>query len=197
MQHQHAGGGHAGHGRYHGHTHGHSHSGSLDFGSNRAASPARTHDDPWAHPFICCDVDHAASTSTGPSTTASPMVLPTPPNAALPSVLLPSVMSSGSTPKGISPACPMDMYVCEENTCVDQHSTCCVDPSCGTTEPCSGSSHTHTQENSGECTGLEELEAWACTKEGCHAIQQYVCGSSPATSIRTVSPYVQHSNKTA
>ena len=70
------------------------------------------------------------------------------------------------------------MYVCEEDKCVDQQQVeCCVDPGCGPTVPCNGHhghDNTHQHGNGGDCTGLEELEAWACTKEGCHAIQQYV-----------------------
>ena len=149
----------------HGHTHGQGNNGSL--------APALTHDDPWGNPFICCDMDHAASTSAGPSTTASPMVLPTPPigntgsSGTFQASLLPSAMSS--MPGSASTTPQLDLFACEDQDCKDQVE-CCADPTC--VPPTNGCNHTSGTECQ-DC-GLEELEAWACTKEGCHAIQQYV-----------------------
>lgn len=147
----------------HGHHHGHVHSHSQDFGQMPMA-PAMTHDNPWAHPYICCDMDHAASSSTNVSTTTSPIIFP-PLNAQMPSLLPSAMPSTSSTPLS---ADPMDMYTCNDtcNTQVD----CCVDPSCDPIPTATG--HVHSKECQ-DC-GMDELEAWACTKEGCQAIQNYV-----------------------
>ena len=58
----------------------------------------------------------------------------------------------------------LDLFCCEGEECNDKGVECCVDPSCHDVRPGSACS---------DC-GLEDLEAWACTKEGCQAIQQYV-----------------------
>lgn len=64
----------------------------------------------------------------------------------------------------------MEMYCCTEEYC-DGGVECCADPKCeGRKEECCEEDH------HGECQdcGIGELEKWACSKEDCHAIQEYV-----------------------
>lgn len=161
----------------HVHRLGHSHSHSNDFtqGGPLMTPTSTTHHDPWSHPFICCDIDHAASTSS--SLSNSPMALPSVSNTIITTPILPSGFSSGhNTPSGLSnQPCSMDMFVCQDDTCAEGQVECCADPHCEEPQP---DNLTNPGVQSGaECQdcGMDELEAWACTKEGCHAIQQYVC----------------------
>jgi len=63
----------------------------------------------------------------------------------------------------------MDMYCCADDQC-EGGVECCADPKCdGRKEECCEESHAGCSDR-----GVGELEEWACTKEGCHAIQQYV-----------------------
>lgn len=145
----------------HGHNHSHSHSHSHDFGHPPLTAPVMNRDSPWAHQFVCCDMDHAASSSTNVSVSNSPMGYP---SMSQMSSLNPTAMtSSASTPITTD---PMEMYTCNDS-CAPQVE-CCVDPSC---DP-AVAAHSHSKECH-DC-GMDELEAWACTKEGCQAIQNYV-----------------------
>jgi hypothetical protein len=171
--------------------------------------PHLSHAQPWAHDFICCDSPHHASTShttggfsvgsarpgSAASTPATTPFVPTPtstpnlmyhpqphqahsqahphsshahrPHSHVGPAPAPSL---GGTTDPCDPTCDLDAFCCTDafcdvscpsEECGDQ---CCADPSCPT-------------------DGDDALVKWACSKEGCHAIQQYV---SDGTRLETV-----------
>ena len=76
--------------------------------------------------------------------------------------------ASTSVPASVT-AEGMDMYCCTDDFC-DGEAKRCADPQCkDRKEECC-------EESNRDCSdcGVGELEKWACTKEGCNAIQQYV-----------------------
>ena len=63
----------------------------------------------------------------------------------------------------------MDMFCCADDYC-EGGVECCEDPKCeDTQEICCEEKHV---EHPG--CGIAELDQWACTKEGGHAIQRFV-----------------------
>lgn len=251
-----------------------------------AGQPHLSHAEPWAHNYICCDVDHAASTSSSPR--SAPPTLQAhnhthdcdhdhdrahahahdyhhhapghahshslahahvPAHARSQSTQLPyqlafahvhaqtqskSQSQSQSLPQtpivpsqpgsATTTPCPLDFTAlcCADEVCAEGKEAvleCCEDPHCeetaeliccdadhgdgdghcGPPEACAascglndvhglgfgdlvGSTGTTpglNAEETQEERDLKELERWACTKEGCHAIQQYVSVSPP------------------
>lgn len=162
-------------------------------GQGEAQPPHRSHADPWAHEFICCDKSHAASTSHPTSTQSlfgdvngtSPITGNFPfansltfPNPALPPTStspMPNTMNQKSN-KG-SHGCDDDAC-CTEPTCGPVE--CCTDPSCAA-EGCDDAHQHHQRAGGGANRGAstdEELIKWACSDEGCEAIQQFVSSGS-------------------
>jgi hypothetical protein len=135
--------------------------------------PHLSHAEPWAHHFICCDSEHQASTSTSRAST---------PLNRFPSrhQSHPSISTTHSFNTGT--AC------CDETQCsAGDVVECCNDPGCSEGAVCEdeGCHDIHAPhapqllggfDNSAQ--SIRELEEWACSKEGCHAIQQYVSSRS-------------------
>lgn len=120
--------------------------------------PHMSHTDPWAHGWICCDEDHSASTSTSTIPTATVLD-----------------QDQDAIAVSMEAFCCTDDY-CHEGSCdvpqgqsQGEGSGCCdgkVGAGSGTVTPlCLGD---------GSSCDLGELERWACSKEGCQAIQEYV-----------------------
>lgn len=134
--------------------------------------PHLSHAEPWAHSYICCDSDHAASTSRG----STPMTRFTTRHQSHPS---------------ISTACSFDPAACcDETACPDgDHVECCTDPSCNEGQICEdegchiphGGNISSADFSSEE--HMRELEEWACSTEGNHAIQQYVSPLLPSLRV--------------
>jgi hypothetical protein len=134
--------------------------------SSQGSLPHLSHAEPWAHNFICCDTEHQASTSRG----STPM---TRFSSRQPSLSRPSTSTAHSFENNA--AC------CDETHCPSGDVVeCCEDPSCSQGAVCEdeGCHDSHTTEDFVDGTvsaeSMRELEKWACSKEGCHAIQQYV-----------------------
>ena len=133
---------------------------------NHTGLPYLSHAEPWAHNFICCDSEHQASTSTSRGST---------PLNRFPSrhQSHPSISTTQSFNTGT--AC------CDETQCsAGDVVECCDDPGCSEGAVCEdeGCHDPHTSQHLGgfdhSAQSMKELEEWACSKEGCHAIQQYV-----------------------
>jgi len=130
--------------------------------------PHLSHAEPWAHSYICCDSDHAASTSRG----STPITRFSNRHQSHPST---------STACSFDPAACCDEQVCPEG----DHVECCTDPSCNEGPVCEdeGCHVPHGGSTSSADFGSEEhmreLEKWACSTEGNHAIQQYVSHIPP------------------
>lgn len=135
--------------------------------------PHRSHSDPWAMDFICCDTPHSASTSS--HGIKSPITFTN--QQAISNVTSPTT----------APHIP-------KVGCIDGEE-CCTEPNCGPVECCTDTtcpeercdeSHGPTPNLDGmgqnlHVAGLsaseeegDALMEWACSKEGCDAIQQYV-----------------------
>jgi hypothetical protein len=133
---------------------------------NHTGLPHLSHAEPWAHNFICCDTEHQASTSASRGST---------PLNRFPS-RHPSHPSVSTThPFNAGTAC------CDETQCsAGDVVECCDDPGCSEGAVCEdeGCHDPHTSQHLGgfdhSAQSMKELEEWACSKEGCHAIQQYV-----------------------
>jgi len=129
--------------------------------------PYLSHAEPWAHDFICCDSEHQASTSSSRAST---------PLNRFPSRHHQSHPSISTTHSfNAEPAC------CDENQCSSADVVeCCNDPGCSQGAVCEdeGCHDPHPSQHIGgfdnSAQSMRELEEWACSKEGCHAIQQYV-----------------------
>lgn len=148
------------------------------------APPHLSHAEPWAHNYICCDVDHNASSSR-PST---PVTRFSATHRSHPST---STINSFDGPTA---AC------CDEAHCSDAGAVeCCTDPACqeGATCEDEGCRFPHNPialpGDPDSAESMRELERWACSKEGCHAIQQYVSScSSPMTPLPLCVPPAAH-----
>jgi hypothetical protein len=75
----------------------------------------------------------------------------------------------------------MDVYCCSDEYCDESEhkdeSVCCEDPDCEGDEIVTCCDEVHegpVQGVKGSEVMDKELQDWACSKEGCHAIQQYV-----------------------
>lgn len=128
--------------------------------------PHLSHAEPWAHNFICCDSEHQASSSTSRGST--PLNRFPTRHQSHPSI---STNHSFNT----ATAC------CDETQCsAGDVVECCDDPGCSQGAVCEdeGCHEPHTSQSLGgfdnSAQSMKELEEWACSKEGCHAIQQYV-----------------------
>lgn len=137
--------------------------------------PHFSHAEPWAHNVICCDTDHNASTSR-PST---PITRFTNHHRSHPST---STINSFDVPVSAQTS-----TCCDEAHCADVGGLeCCTDPSCQPEATCEeqGCRFPHNPDaapgDPDSAESMRELERWACSKEGCHAIQQYV-SSYPIT----------------
>ncbi|RSH94820.1 zinc-finger protein [Saitozyma podzolica] len=158
--------------------------------------PHLSHAQPWAHDFICCDSPHHASTSHSgfsvssarpgstastpattpfvPTPTPTPSLMYPPQPAQAHQTSLPSHHSHAASLPSTTDLCDLDAFCCTDalcdvscpsDECGDQ---CCADPSCPT-------------------DGEDALVKWACSKEGCHAIQQYLdCCTLPGCEQPTV-----------
>lgn len=140
--------------------------------------PHLSHAEPWAHSFICCDSDHAASSSRGST---------------------PVTRFSGrhQSHPSTSTACSFDPTAaacCDPAKCPQgDHVECCTDPACNEGAICEdegchvphGAGLSATDFGSEE--NMRELEEWACSKEGNHAIQQYV-SRYPHSVLHAVTP---------
>lgn len=164
------------------------------FGSSSA--PHVTHAEPWAHNYICCDVDHNASTSR-PSTPVSRFVsaLNINSNNTQRQHQHRSHPSTSSTVQSFFSALP-EPACCDEPQCPDTEVECCTDPGCQEGAICEDEG-CHFPHNPNAQPGdpdsaesMRELERWACSKEGCHAIQQYV-------SLRPILPLVPYLSTSA
>lgn len=133
---------------------------------NHTGLPHLSHAEPWAHNFICCDSEHQASTSTSGGSTPLNR-FPTRHQSH------PSISTTHSFTTGT--AC-CDETICSSGDVVE----CCNDPGCSQGAVCEdeGCHEPHTSQHLGgfdhSAQSMKELEEWACSKEGCHAIQQYV-----------------------
>lgn len=142
--------------------------------------PHFSHAEPWAHNVICCDTDHNASTSR-PST---PITRFTSKHRSHPSTS--SSINSFEVPVSAQPS----TSCCDETHCTDADGLeCCTDPACQQTEEICEEEGCRFPHNPNAAPGdpdsaesMRELERWACSKEGCHAIQQYVSSESVPTS---------------
>jgi hypothetical protein len=143
--------------------------------------PHLSHAEPWAHSFICCDSDHAASTSRG----STPVTRFSGQHQSQPST---------------STACSFDPTAaacCDEAKCPEgDHVECCTDPACNEGAICEdegchvphGGGLSATDFGSEE--NMRELEEWACSKEGNHAIQQYVSRPPTLSYMRSPPTYL-------
>jgi len=133
---------------------------------NHTGLPHLSHAQPWAHNFICCDSEHQASTSTSGGST--PLNRFPTRHQSHPSISTTHSFSTGT-------AC-CDETICSSGDVVE----CCNDPGCSQGAVCEdeGCHDPHLSQHLGgfdhSAQSMKELEEWACSKEGCHAIQQYV-----------------------
>lgn len=138
---------------------------------NHTIPPHFSHAEPWAHNVICCDTDHHASTSR-PST---PVTRFSSHHRSHPSA---STTTSFDALSGPTTCC--DETHCSDGDLVE----CCTDPACQEGAICEDEG-CHFPHNPNAAPGdpdsaesMRELERWACSQEGCHAIQQYVSSMS-------------------
>jgi hypothetical protein len=67
--------------------------------------------------------------------------------------------------------CDLDQVICNQINAICHHHPCPDDTS---NRPSTSTSGDQIAEGELDAEGIKELERWACSKEGCHAIQQYV-----------------------
>ncbi|EIW66520.1 hypothetical protein TREMEDRAFT_72363 [Tremella mesenterica DSM 1558] len=140
-------------------------------------TPHLTHAHPWAHEFICCDTEHGASPSTPNQKSSLSSLHPSPAvqhpvsNAILDHT---SSRTSHEDEVNMNEACPMEIYCCNDIYCeaeCDGDCTsgleCCTDLT--PQAECDACAH-----HEGVKEEMGDLEKWACTAEGCKAIQQYL-----------------------
>ncbi|ORY29776.1 hypothetical protein BCR39DRAFT_530976 [Naematelia encephala] len=137
----------------------------------QAQLPHVSHSDPWGHGWICCDAEHAASTSLPHSST-----VPLPRQG--------SISTSGGScencPHSHLTSCPMEAFCCQDEDCPDiqgdQAVECCTDPACVDVDVSGQVKMSADVDVSGHggMTDMAELEKWAASKEGSEAIQQYL-----------------------
>jgi hypothetical protein len=156
---------------------------------NQFALPHYSHSEPWAHDVICCDTDHNASTSR-PST---PITRFASHHRSQPST---STINSFDAPVSAQTS-----TCCDETHCADVDGLeCCTDPACQQGAICEDDTcrFPHNPDaapgDPDSAESMRELERWACSKEGCHAIQQYVSfvlGAASPDSRATIVPFTQ------
>jgi hypothetical protein len=137
---------------------------------NHGGLPHLSHAEPWAHNYICCDSEHQASTSRG----SAPVTRFSSRHQSQPSI--------SSSHSYTNTAC------CDGNQCSsDDVVECCTDPACNQGAVCEdeGCHDPHAAaplpEGFDSDENMQALEKWAHTKEGSHAIQQYVSHYYPLT----------------
>lgn len=159
----------------------------------RPSSPHRSHTDPWAMDYICCDQLHAASSSMPSSSSTQ--------NASIPRGSLSSNQSTLNSPidminqnaqSSIFPdslvnsrrtsqagrTCPSGEGCCAETACGPGE--CCTNPRCDQDGTVAAQVQNQRKAlpqpdgKAGEADQGDELFKWACSKEGCAAIQHYV-----------------------
>lgn len=152
---------------------------------DQQAQPHHSHSDPWALDFICCDAPHAASSSRPQSNHGTPV-------SGFSGGSHGYVNSNSRITSPINQAFPPNQPFGGTG---DRRAEgeCCADPSCGIGECCNDPTciRVGCDENSGggissqiqmgtRVSGTrdgepgEDLLRWACSKEGCDAIQQFV-----------------------
>ena len=147
--------------------------------------PHFSHAEPWAHNVICCDTDHNASASR-PST----------PVTRFASSHHRSNLSTSTINSFDVPVTARSSTCCDDTHCTDPDGLeCCTDPACQEGAICEeeGCRFPHNPDaapgDPDSAESMRELERWACSKEGCHAIQQYVSSSllcrSPTSRLPT------------
>ncbi|WRT63946.1 uncharacterized protein IL334_000873 [Kwoniella shivajii] len=169
-------------------------------------SPHFAHHDPWAHAVICCDQDHGASSSHSLNQnqfTSNQQYFPQNPRALDPSTSNQFLDRSRSQQpqqtvgtgkcNECSAECPLEAYCCGGDYCCDgshgcDHFSeeCCADPKCDETDFDQACHEEHPFHPQGHCgdQDMKNLEEWADSKEGCHAIQQLLeCCNQPDCDI--------------
>lgn len=153
-----------------------------------------THHEQWAHALVCCDLPHEATTSTSHSTGIIQH------NHTIKHHQQPMTHQPESADvSSMEMYCCADEY-CDGTECGEKLSSdCCNNPDCeaaitgqcisaqggmvgkvdypldnGGSLPHIGHHHDNWDDCGHEHDEMAELERWACSKEGCHAIQQYV-----------------------